>query len=311
MSIEIYNQFLYTTYTEMLRQNVTLFNEQTRGALLLTGGANIGDKKDTVSYAKIPNMIAPRKVGDTTTPISKETIGHLVETSVKVPRRTPLIEYPANQLRWIQESPEIAGAVTGKQLALDTLADQVNTAIMCLVTCLGASPNVLDTADPISLIRMMKATGKMGDAMNDVSVWVMHSASAVELFGQTLTNHENLFQFGTVNIIHDGFGRPIIVTDSPSLMDIGGGKSYALGLTAGGATVENNGDFFHNTQTVNGAENIQLTYQAEWSYQMQVKGYAYAGPVQPDDSILAVAANWKQAKTSNKDLAGVLLGSAI
>ena len=62
-----------------------------------------------------------------------------------------------------------------------------------------------------------------------------------------------------------------------------------------------------------GKENIQRTYQAEWSYNLGLLGYSWntaAGGSSPSDTALGTPSNWTKVATSNKDTAGVLLKSA-
>ena len=59
-----------------------------------------------------------------------------------------------------------------------------------------------------------------------------------------------------------------------------------------------------------GKENIQTTYQAEWSYNLGLRGYAWkteSGGAAPNDTALGTGTNWEKVVTSNKDTAGVLL----
>ena len=74
--------------------------------------------------------------------------------------------------------------------------------------------------------------------------------------------------------------------------------------------VEPNNDFDAVTVDTTGKENIQTTYQAEWSYNLGLRGYAWkteSGGAAPNDTALGTGTNWEKVVTSNKDTAGVLL----
>lgn len=139
----------------------------------------------------------------------------------------------------------------------------------------------------------------------------MHSKSAFDIYGEALTNATRLFVFGNVRVIEDGFGRPLVVSDSPNLVTTGTPDTYAaLGLTPGAILVSQNGDFTDNVETKNGDENIVRTYQAEWSYNVGVQGFAWDktnGGKSPTNAALGTATNWDRYATSHKDLAGVLV----
>ena len=67
-----------------------------------------------------------------------------------------------------------------------------------------------------------------------------------------------------------------------------------------------------NSMDTTGSENIKRTYQAEWSYNCGILGYAWdetAGGKSPTDTAIGTSTNWKKIATSNKDTAGVLLAS--
>ena len=91
---------------------------------------------------------------------------------------------------------------------------------------------------------------------------------------------------------------------------VAGPKYVALGLVAGAAIVERNDDFMQNIETSNGGENIRRNYQAEWSYNLGLKGFTWDkanGGKAPNNAALALGTNWDKNVTSNKDLPGVVV----
>lgn len=155
------------------------------------------------------------------------------------------------------------------------------------------------------------AQSLFGDAYQDILVWVMHSKPLFDIYGGALENAANLFTFGQVNIRQDGFGRAFVISDSPALVTASSPIIYnTLGLTSNALTVHEQDDFTDNLSTINGDENILRTYQAEWSYELGIKGFAWDktnGGKAPNDAAIAVATNWDRFATSHKDLAGVLI----
>jgi hypothetical protein len=85
---------------------------------------------------------------------------------------------------------------------------------------------------------------------------------------------------------------------------------WALGLAADAIRVDQNNDYDANEQAINGDENIKRTFQAEWSFNLGIKGFAWDktnGSKSPNDAALATATNWDKYSTSNKDIAGVMV----
>lgn len=315
-----FSQQVELATTEVLAQQVNLFNAATRGGIVLRNGANSGDYTTYAKYGLLAGLVRRRNAyaDGAVSPIEPARIA---EGSVKVAGGTPPVKINPGLWDWIQRPQDIpgsditgaeaAGTFIGQQLAIAALQDRLDVAISALV---AAALNVGTTlykdigANPLTLNALAQGAALMGDRSNQIVCWVMHSASYFDLIDAALTNTAKLFEFGTVNIVSDGLGRPIIVTDSADLKN--GSDYYALGLVAGGIVIEDNGAIKANVESTNGYENIRRTYQAEWDWNLALKGYAWdqsnGGP-SPDDSALAVGTNWDQVATSVKDTAGVVV----
>lgn len=312
--LAVFQEYAQTSMTETQDQAIDKFNGSVRGGIILTSKAHEGDFSQTAIWAKIQGLVRRRNSYGSGA-VAPKVLSQLVQTSVKVAAGTPPIEINPGMLKWIQKSPEEAGVVIGRQMAEDSLADMLNVGLMIYVAGVGnVSTNVHDgTAATASLGALNTTASKFGDRSQDIVAWVTHSKVAFDIYGQALANQERLFQFGNVQVVSDGFGRPIIMTDSPSLITTGTPDTYhTCGLASGGVIVEQGNEFTDNIETKNGDENILRTYQAEWTYQLGMKGFTWdtaTGGKSPADAALGTAANWDQLSTSHKDLAGVLLNS--
>lgn len=314
--LAVFSEYMYSSFSEVLAQQVDLFNEASNGTILLRSAEHAGDFSDTAFWAKIQGLVRRRNPYGSGS-IAGKQLAQLVDTMVKIAAGTPPVSIDPGMFKWIQANEEEGGAIFGQQLAKDTLADVLNTALMGYVAALAGQPtaNYDDTASPgTSVSSFLPATSKFGDAAASIQAWVMHSTPAVAILGTNLNNNNRLFNFGTVNIQQDALGRPFVITDSPSLVIPIAGATPARylipGLTAGAIVCEMNNDFTQNVQTTNGAENISRTIQAEWSWELGYKGYSWSkalGGKAPNDAALATAANWVREATDIKNTAGVLL----
>lgn len=311
--LAVFSEYAYSTMTEMQDQQIGLFNGATRGGLVLQSGNHQGDYSDEAMWAKISGLVRRRNAYGSGA-VAEKVLEHLTETSVKVAAGTPPVRIDPGMMKWIQRSPEEAGVVVGKQMAEDSIADMLNTAVLVYTAAIGQVANVVydhSATGAMSLVALNKGAAKFGDRAGAIVAWVMHSKSAFDIYGEALTNATRLFVFGNVRVIEDGFGRPLVVTDSPNLITAGTPDTYAaLGLTPGAVLVSQNGDFTDNVETKNGDENIIRTYQAEWSYNVGVQGFAWDktnGGKSPTNAALGTATNWDRYATSDKDLAGVLV----
>ena len=76
-----------------------------------------------------------------------------------------------------------------------------------------------------------------------------------------------------------------------------------------GMAVHDAGDLITNIETNNGSQRIQTTMQADYTFGLGLKGYAWdvtSGGKSPTDAELATGSNWDKIATSLKQTAGVL-----
>lgn len=320
-----FNAQVYTAMTETVDQQVQAFNEVSNNALILApSNANMGDFALQASFKLISGLVRRRDVNNGTDPVTPTRLQQLKAASVKVAAGTPPIVFEPAQYRWILESPELAAVVIGEQLASAMLQDQLNTAVRGLVAALSGNADVVSdiTAAGVKTPTIASLTGtaaKFGDRSASIAAWLMHSKTMNDIWQDALKNGQQLFRFGDVAVMADPFGRVFIMTDSPALMvpatsgdSASPASYYTLGLVQQAALVEPNNDFDATMVDDTGYENIQRTYQAEWSYNLGLLGYTWdtaTGGSSPTDAALGTSANWTKVVTSNKDTAGVLLKS--
>jgi hypothetical protein len=312
-NLQVFSEYAYSAMTEVQDQAIQKFNAASQGTIILRSATNQGDYNDTAFWKKISGLVRRRNAYGSGA-VSEKILEHLLATSVKIAAGTPPVRIDPGMMKWIARSPEEAGATVGQQLAEDSLADMLNTAalvgrvaisnvaaVTTDVSAVGAGTTTLGTLN--------SAVAKFGDRAQAIQAWLMHSKPLFDLYGQALTNANQLFVFGNVQVRQDGFGRLFVVTDSPNLQVAGTPTTYhTLGLTAGALVVEQNSDFTDNVETKNGDENIIRTYQAEWSYNVGIKGWAWDktnGGHSPADAAIGASGNWDRYSTSIKDLAGI------
>jgi len=320
-NLAVYSEYAYSSMTEVLRQQVDLFNAATGGAITLRSAAHQGDYSDVAFFASISGLVRRRNAYGTGS-VSGKSMAHIVDTMVKVAAGTPPVSLDPGQFKWIQMNPEVAGTALGQQLAIATMADMLNVALGASYAALSGVAEVVHNAtglsapeDTMSFSNLNKGQAKFGDMSSQITAWVMHSKSMFDLYSKNITNSGNLFTYGNINVIRDPFGKLLIMTDSPALfLDEAGGVGVdyyaALGLVPGAIIVDQNNDFDFNEESKNGSDNITRTYQAEWSYNVGVKGFAWdktSGGKSPTDAALVIATNWDRYATSHKDLAGVIV----
>jgi hypothetical protein len=309
----IFDEYVNTTATELLAYNINLFNAATNGGIVLVNTAHQGDYADSAHYQKIDGLVRRRDINGSATP-SEKSLVQLMDTSVKVAAGTPPIDISPAFFTWIQKDPGEAGVIIGKQLADDMLADFVNTALLAYVVKMkNVATNYYDATaigDGKADFSVLNSTrSKLGDRADSVVCWVMHSKSMFDLYGKAIANTQLLFNVSNVRISQDPVsGARFIVTDSPSLADTGP-VYFIAGLTPNALVIGRNNDFKTISVDQAGGENIKTLYQAEWTFNLGLKGFQWdksnGGP-SPSNAALGTHTNWDVYASSIKDLAGVL-----
>ena len=314
--LAVYSEYAYASFSEVLRQQIDLFNAATDGTIVLQGAAHQGDFSDVAFFGKVSGGLVRRRNAYGTGAVSEKTMRHLTDTSVKVAAGTPPVRLDPGQFRWIQQNPETAGVAMGQQLAVDTMADMLDVGLGSAYSALAQVSSVVFDAtgltspedDEITWKNLNSAQAKFGDASSQIGAWIMHSKPMHDLFAKNITNTEKLFTYGNINVIRDPFGKLLVMTDSSNLVT--STTYHVLGLVPGGIMIGQNNDFDAVETATTGSENLIRTYQAEWSYNVGIKGFAWDktnGGKSPTNAALFTSTNWDRYATSVKDLAGVVL----
>ena len=321
--MHLFNEQVQTVATETVADNVQLFNHASAGALVLGNQTHLGDYLEEASYQLISNVTSPRDVY-AEADAEDTVLDQLLDRSVKIDRRIGPIAWTTEQFRRQNKSEEEAGIIIGEQAAKGMLKDYLNAAIRGLRTALSLSKgeettsftSEVDDSSPV-LELLVNGASLLGDRSSALVAWVMHSRTYHALVKEAVTNTQQLFHIGDINVKEDGLGRRYIITDSPSLLAVKEAEdeattiltnTYTLGLVSGAVQVQT--DELHSvTADITGRTNLKKRWQGEYSFTLGLKGYSWAKPEvrSPDDDALSNAENWKQMASSIKDTAGIII----
>lgn len=309
--MKVFNDYLQGTTAETVAQMVDKFNAASGGAIVLTSQGIEGDYKYESFWASI--HAAQRRVDryNTNGTPSSTSLSQLQSVGVKVAGGFGPILWEPGQITWIRKSPEEALEVISRNLAEAIVKDQLNTAIACAVAAIEQQATAtFDTGTgPITYTDINTAHAKFGDSSGLIVCNVMDGTAYHNLIAANLANTPTLFQYNSVTIV-EILGKRVIVTDAPALRETGtGADQKVLGLVAGGVTVYDGSDVITNVITTNGKHRIETTFQADYSFGVSVKGYAWdtsTGGKTPTDAELVTSGNWDKVATSIKHTAGVL-----
>lgn len=304
-----FNDFAYNSFVTTFQQKVDLWNAAVNNAIVMRVNGFSGDYKSKSQFENLASLVGNRDAASTAA-ATEHALAELLQIEVKVGFGTPNISYTNTAFDYTQRDPELAGVAFGEAIAEGAMAYQLNSVLAAAVAAMDdADVNHDGTAGVASLESLNLGAGKFGDRQGDIAAWIMHSKSMTDIYGGSLANSNRLFEFGTIKVMEDGFGRPLIMTDSDALhFDNGGTENYfQLGLVAGGLSVEDQGDM-RVYQDVDLSEvNAKQLMKVEGTFGVGVKGYTWNTAVtKPSDTELADTANWSRvAGIGKKDTAGV------
>jgi hypothetical protein len=308
---QIFNDYAYRAFAVTLQGNVQLFNQGTRGAIVLDTMAFAGDLHQKAAFENLSSLVGNRNPASTAA-ATTHALKELLKIDTKVGWGTPNIEYTNTSFDWTNRDPKEAGRLFGEDIAQGALWYMLNSALYSAVAAIDDADVTYDgTAGTASLDSLNAGAAKFGDRQMQIAAWVMHSKSMNDIWGNSLQNSNRLFEFGNVAIVSDPFGRPLVYTDSDALFfDNAGTNNYhQLGLVAGGISVQDQGDMRSYEDLDLSEENAKQIMKAEGSFGLGIKGYTWDKTVtKPNDAALANAANWSRVTDlGHKDTAGVIV----
>ena len=311
-NMQVYDTEIYTTTIELLGQKLEAFNAASGGAIVLNTNAWRGNYTKEAFFQSISG--AQRRV-DRNAAIGAQAATQLSQgefIGVKVAGGFGPVTFEPGQMSYLLENPASAIMVIAEGFSDALLADQLNTAVGCGVAAVenvAALVNDVSATAGLSQQALNKGHYKFGDMSGMLICDVMHSSGSESLTDKALANGEQLFVSSNVTVISI-LGKIIVVSDIPALYVAGTpNKTKVLSITAGGIVVSNSGDIITNMDTTNGQTRIETTWQADYTFGLSLKGYAWDvanGGASPLDAELFTGTNWDKAVSSNKHTLGTL-----
>lgn len=314
--MQVYQSEIQGNTVELLGQKIDQFNAASGGSIQLSMASFEGDYSKESFFAQLAG--AQRRVdryaangAQASTALSQSEL-----VGVKVGGGFGPILFEPAQMSWIARDPGTAITAISEGFADALLADQLNSSVAAAVAAVenqAALVNDISGSGGATQVALNNAHAKFGDMSQMLIADVMTGSVYHRLVAEALTNTGQLFSSGNVTVV-DILGKLVIVSDIPALSEAGvPNKDKVLSLTAGGIIVDNAGDIITNMETKNGNERIETTWQADYSFGVKLKGYAWDvtnGGASPTDAELTTGTNWDKAVTEDKHTLGTLMISS-
>ena len=316
-NMQVYNDEIVGNTIELLGQKIDMFNAASGGSILLNAATFRGDfsKESFFNQIASAQRRVDRYAANATQAATALTQGEMV--GVKVAGGFgPVIFEPA-QMTYLQQNPGAAITAIASGFADALLADQLNTAVGCAVAAVenvAALVNDVSGSAGVTQGGLNNSHRKFGDMSSILAADVMTGDVYHRLVAEAITNGNRLFLSTNVQVV-DILGKLVVISDIPALYEAGTpNKDKVLSVTSGGIIVDNSSDIVSNMETSNGNKRIETTWQADYTFGVKLKGYAWDvanGGASPTDAELFTGTNWDKAVAENKHTLGTLLvGSA-
>lgn len=320
--VKIYQPQFQGAFVETLQQNVDAFNGMSEGCLEFRARELKGQYEYEAFMDEVSSVQRRDPSADSSSTLTSVKLTQDEFISVKLHRVNGPYEWNISAAKLAGFDAERFSITVGEQAAVAVPKEMLNITLAALEAKLdgvaalehAATTRVIHTND------LIDGLAKFGDAAGRIKLWVMHSKVWFDLLKHQVNMTATVFgtdPFG--NIIYNGspatLGRRVLVTDSASLIDYAALSTdmpvySTLGLTARAAVVEmTEAPFAVVEGPITGSANLFLRYQAEYGYNLQLKGCAYntGAGANPTDANVANASNWTTKVADNKLLPGVII----
>lgn len=310
--MQVYQREIEGVAIELVAQKIDQFNTASGGSIQLSAEAWKGDYTKESFFNQ---LVGARRRVDRYAANAAQASTNLTQgekVGVKVAGGFGPILFEPSQMSWLQRSPDEAIMVIGESFADALLQDQLNTAVLAAVAAVenqAALVNDVSATAGLSYTAINNSHAKFGDMSQMLVADIMNGAAYHKLVDTNLSNGSQLFVAGNVQIVNI-LGKLAVISDIPALTEAGTpNKTKVLSLTSGGIIVDNTSDIITNMETTNGKERIETTWQADYTFGLKLKGYAWDitnGGKSPTDAELATGTNWDKAVAEDKHTAGTL-----
>lgn len=314
--LKIYEAQFQSGMTETLQQNVEAFNAASNGGIVLRSSQHKGNFEFNAFFKSIASLISRQNITSDSA-LTPTKIAQEEAIAVKVHRKMATdLTYKAAKMAGIEFDAMVFAH--GEQFAKAMMNEMLNSALLSARVALAAQADVTkditgDTDKSISHKALLNTLAKFGDANDRIACWVMHSQQFFDLAVASISDDVVNIADGIIRRVDvPGLGRPVLITDSDSLIATADTPDsyFVLGLAQNGIDVNESEGINQVIDQVTGLEQLVVRVQAEYGYSLGVKGFKWDvanGGANPDATAVGTATNWDKVATDKKDLAGVVL----
>lgn len=309
MSLTVFQRKLVTAVTQMIPDNLNVFNAASNGALVVGTGAVLKDIIEEMSVGLIANLVTDRNAyAPVGTPADAKVLARMMTNSVNLSAKVGPVAITKAMMAKIETNvngvaSEVA-AQAAQAIILHYLKAGIGAGAAAISTNAAATYTQAARVDGVggrtfpTLADFPLAAAKFGDQAGLIKSWFMDGVTWANFIAyQAIPSAEQVFAIGDLQVLGDGLGRRFIISDAAGEAM---GNGNMLGLVPGAVAVTTNGlDML--AQEKGGGENIERWWQGEFDLNVAVKGYrvkpSVANPIAGVRSFkmsdITTAANWE------------------
>lgn len=275
-----------------LTQKVVAFNTASGGALILNSQAGIGDFIDDVMFASLETT-RRRDRSETGDETSTE-VSQINNIGITINGAFGPFDWKAQDPMWQGLSESGIVQMLSSRTSDAIMKDQINTVAQALVAAMPAGATVTPGAVP-TFSALNGATATLGDADGNLRCYLMSGAARRALIGDALGTSKELFDYDGISVMNFD-GKMFVAVDCPALTNAAIDYKI-LGLFGAAAVVSEQQSAIAMIEKT--GKSITHNYQTDYSFQLKLRGHAYAGTPDPTDVELATAGNWTDNTSGN------------
>jgi hypothetical protein len=324
-NFQIFNEYTHTGMVETLVQVSEVFNAASQGSIRLTSVNRRGDFNYESFFASTSGLVTRRitKGTGSTSAVTDLALSQSQKVGVKINRKIGPVANTLDSFKKIGDGPFDENALNyaiGVQAAKAMQVEMCDTALAAAVAALknqSAVKYTVTSNGTLATSSLVSGLAKFGDQANRIVCWVMHSKPFYDLVqSQIAANIDGVSNFVVAQASPITLNRPVLVTDSPSLLLTSGSPAvtdyFTLGLTVDALECEDSEESTVLSDIQLGLENLVVRMQGEYAYNMSMKGFTWDvtnGGENPTVSALGTGSNWDPIAASYKDYAGIVIQS--
>ena len=302
---KIYDVEFFGGLTEIVEQASIEMGSGSAGTINMISNNQKGEFERESFFSHVNGLVS-RRDNTSIAPVADLDMAQNEIVKVKLSTKIGPVAQTLDSLKKIGEDQELMSFALGQMYGNDVILDYLNTGLSSVVSAMKSEPGmVLDIVGSGETDKgpryeyLVRGLALMGDRASRVRAWVMPSKAYFDLMENAITDKiTNVADVAIYEATIGSLNRPVLVTDSPALVQVGGADGVSddvyriLGLTENALEINQSEDSTIYSEIVTGKESLLMRLQGETAHTVGVKGFAYTGGASPTDAELANSANY-------------------